>query len=88
VLKTIDTCNGSAVNENQSANFEWKAVLEPANTNENLQNFFLLSWLKIMCGERVGIQLFKHNSNQIKTRKKPSPKPANAAEVGALECYV
>jgi hypothetical protein len=59
-----------------------------SNTIENLQNFFLLSWLKIMCGERVGIQLLLHNTNQIKTRKESSPKPANAAEVGALECYI
>jgi hypothetical protein len=87
-LKTIDAVNGSAVNENQSAKFEWNAVLGPANANENLQNFLLRSGLKIMYGERVGIQVLQHYTNQIKTREKLSPKPADTAEVGALECYI
>jgi hypothetical protein len=93
-LKTIDAVNGSAANENEPAIFEWNAVLGPANTNENLQNFFLprRSGLKIMYGERVGIQVLQHNTVintcQIKTREKPSPKPVDTAEVGALECYI
>jgi hypothetical protein len=49
---------------------------------------FLRSGLRIMFGERVGIQVLQHNTNQIKTREKPSPKPADTAEVGALECYI
>jgi hypothetical protein len=54
--KIIDAVNGSVVNENQSAKFEWNAVWGPANTKENLQSFFLQSGFKIMYGERVGIQ--------------------------------
>ena len=86
--KIIDAVNGSVVNENQSAKFEWNTVLGPANANENLQNFLLRSGLKIMYGERVGIQVLQHYTNQIKTREKLSPKPADTAEVGALERYI
>jgi hypothetical protein len=41
-----------------------------------------------MYGERVGIQVLQHNTNQIKTRERLSPKPADTAEVGALDCYI
>jgi hypothetical protein len=51
-------------------------------------NLFLRSGLKILYGEGVEIQVLQHNTNQIKTREKLSPKPADTAEVGALECYM
>jgi hypothetical protein len=63
----------------------WKAVRGSANTNENLPISFMLSELKIMYGERVGIQVLQHNTNQIKTREKQSPKPADSAEMDTLE---
>ena len=87
-LKTINAVNGSAENENQSARYRRNAVRGSANTNENLPNSFLRSGLKIMYGERVGIQVLQHNTNQIKTREKPSPKTSDTAEAGALECYI
>ena len=87
-LKTIDAVDGSAVNENQSAKSGRKAVRGSANTNENLQIYFLQSRLNIMYGERVGIQVHHHNANQIKIRKTPSIKPAVTAGVGALECDI
>jgi hypothetical protein len=34
------------------------------------------------------IQVLQHNTNQVKTREKLSPKPADTAEVGALERYM
>jgi hypothetical protein len=34
------------------------------------------------------IQVLQHNTNQIKTREKLSPKPADTAQVGALERYI
>ena len=40
-----------------------------ASTDESHQNSFLLSGLKIMHGERVGIQVHQHHTNQIKTRQ-------------------
>ena len=48
------------------------AVNGSAKTNEKHRNFFLRSGLKIMHGERVGIQVHHHNTNQIKTRKEPA----------------
>ena len=84
-LRTIDAVHGSAVNENQSAKFGRKAVRGSANTNENLQNSFLRSELNIMQGERGGIQLDQHNTNQAKTRKKPSNNSATTAERDALD---
>ena len=87
-LKTINAVNGSAENENQSAKYWRNAVRGSANTNENLPNSFLRSGLKIMYGERVGIQVLQHITNQIKTREKPSPKTSDTAEAGALECYI
>jgi len=38
--------------------------------------------------DSVGIQVLQHNTNQIKTREKPSPKTSGTAESGALECYI
>ena len=87
-LKTINAVNGSAENENQSARYRRNAVRGSANTNENLPISSLRSGLKIMYGERVGIQVLQHNTNQIKTREKPSPKTSDTAEAGALECYI
>ena len=84
-LRTIDAVHGSAVSENQSAKFGRKAVRGSANTNENLQNSFLRSELNIMQGERGGIQLDQHNTNQAKTRKKPSNNSATTAERDALD---
>jgi hypothetical protein len=46
-----DAYHGSAVNENQPAKHGRKAVIGSANTNENLQNFFLKSELNIMQGK-------------------------------------
>jgi hypothetical protein len=45
------------------------------------------SGLKIMHGEGVDFkfQVLQHNTNQIKTREKPSPKPADSAEMDTLE---
>jgi hypothetical protein len=41
-----------------------------------------------MHGERVRIQVLQHKTNEIKPREKLSLKPADTAEVGALECYI
>ena len=62
-----------------------KAVMGSANTNENLQNSFLRSELNIMQGERRGIQVNQHNTNQVTTRKKPSNNSATTAERDALD---
>ena len=81
----IDAVNGAAVNENQSAKSGRNAVRGSANTNKNLHISFPRSGLKIMHGERVGIQVLQDNTNQIKTGKKSSTKPAITADAGTLK---
>lgn len=63
------------------------AVHGSANTNENHQKYPLQSGLKIMHGERVGIQVLQDNPNQIKIGRKPSTKPAVNAD-SALVCDI
>ena len=63
------------------------AVHGSANTNENNRYYLLQSGLKIMHGERVGIQVLQDNPNQIKTGKKQSTKPAVNAD-SALVCDI
>ena len=61
------------------------AVNGSAKTNEKHPNSFLLSGLKFMHGERVGIQVHHHNTNQIKTGKEPAHKSVFTADFGDLD---
>ena len=49
------------------------------SANQNLRNYFLKSELNIMYGERRGIHVIQHNTNDTTTGEKPGYMPPGLA---------